>query len=140
MAKNPLEERLVYLVLRGVFKGVDAQIRKTKKVNELIQKHQHEKKINNLIQEHSMVNLCSVAKILLEQQIFESTLKAKIRFPDVFEVSPSQNAERAISASKAAKTEADAIQCAAEGRQVPTAVNEHGHGVSETSKGKEIGK
>lgn len=140
MAKNPPDEKLVYLALRSVFKGADAHIRKPKKIHELVQRHQHEKNIINLIQEHSMVNLCNVARILLEQQVFESTLKAKIRFPDVFEVSPSQNAERAISASKAAKTEADAIQCAVEGRQVVTAVNEHGHEVSETSKGKEIGK
>ena len=140
MAKNPPDERLVYLALRGVFKEANAHIRKSKKIHELVQKHQDENNITNLIQEHNMDNLCNVAKILLEQQVFESTLKAKIRFPEVFEVSPSQSAERAISESEAAKTEADAIQCAAEGRQVATAVNEHGNGVSGTSKGKEIGK
>jgi hypothetical protein len=140
MAKNPPDERLVYLALKGVFKGADAQIRKAKKVHELVQRHQHEDDIINLLKEHNIENLCSVAKILLEQQIFESTLKAQIRFPEVFEVSPSQSAERAISASEAAKTEADAIQCAAEGCQIATAVNEHGYGVGGTSKGKEIGK
>lgn len=142
MAKNSPDERLVYLALKGVFKGADAHIRKAKKIHELIQKHHHEINIKNLIQEHNMDNLCNVAKALLEQQVFSSTLKAKIRFPEVFEVSPSQSAERAISESEAAKTEADAIQCAAEGRQVATALNEYdyGHGVSRASKGKEKGR
>lgn len=140
MAKNPPDERLVYLALRGVFKGADAHIRKVKKIHDLIEKHRHENNISNLIQEHNMDNLCNVAKILLEQQVFESTLKAKIRFPEVFEVSPSQSAERAISESEAAKTEADAIQCAAEGRQVAITTNEHMQGVSGTSKVNEIGE
>ena len=70
--------------------------------------------MRDLIEAHNIDNVCNAAKTLLEQQIFESTLKAKIRFPEVFEVSPAQSAERAASEQEAARTEADAIQIVAE--------------------------
>jgi hypothetical protein len=41
-------------------------------------------------------------------------LKAKILFPEGFEVSPAQSAERYASEEEAARTEADAIRSAAE--------------------------
>ena len=124
MAKNPPDERLVYLALKDIFRGADAQLRRPKKVRELIQKHQRRTDVRNLIQEHNIDNVCNAAKVLLEQQVFESTLKAKIRFPEVFEVSPVQSAEREASEAEAAKTEAEAIRDVAEGRQGVHAVEE----------------
>ena len=69
MTKNPPDERLVYLALKNTFKGNEAQVRKTKKVRELILKKQHNVDIRNLIREHNVDNVCNVAKALLEQQI-----------------------------------------------------------------------
>jgi hypothetical protein len=88
-----------------------------KKVRELIQKTQQNIDVRDLINEHNIDNVCNVAKAHLEQQIFESTLKAKIRFPEVFKVSPAQSAERSASEAEAARTEADAIRVAAEGQE-----------------------
>ncbi|KAK5011505.1 hypothetical protein LTR28_001222 [Elasticomyces elasticus] len=116
MAKTPPDERLVYLALRNIFKGADAQVRNPKKIRERIQKHQHYEDVRDLVQEHNLDNVCNAAKVLLEEQIFQSTLKAKVRFPEVFEVSPAQSAERTASEAEAAKTEDDAIKGAAEGR------------------------
>lgn len=59
--------------------------------------------------------MCNVVRSLLEQQVFKSTLKAKIRFPEVFEVSPAQSAERSASEKEAVRSEADAIQVAVGG-------------------------
>ena len=115
MGKNPPDERLIYLALKNTFKGADAQVRKPKKIRELIQKQQQSRDVRDLVQAHNLDNVCNVAKVLLDQQIFESTLKAKIRFPEVFEVSPAQSAERSASEEEAARTEADAIKVAAEG-------------------------
>ncbi|KAK5019734.1 hypothetical protein BJ546DRAFT_1057918 [Cryomyces antarcticus] len=130
MAKNPPDERLVYLALKNIFKGIDAQMRKPKKTRELVQRHQHCTDLRDLIHEHNIDNVCNMAKALLEQQVFESTLKAKIRFPEVFEVSPAQSAEREASEAEAAKTEADAIRGAAEGRQgASTLVEGEGKGI-----------
>jgi hypothetical protein len=41
MARNPPDERLVYLALKNIFKGVNAQVRKPKKIRDLIRAHQH---------------------------------------------------------------------------------------------------
>ncbi|KAK5188859.1 hypothetical protein LTR96_010863 [Exophiala xenobiotica] len=92
MTNNFPDERVVYLALKEFFKGADAQIRRAKKVREVVQKAQ-----NNI-------------------DIFESTLKAKIRFPEVFEISPAQSAERSASEAEAARLEADALKSASGGQ------------------------
>lgn len=116
--KNSPDERIVYLALKNVFKGPDAQVRKAKKIRDLVLKRQHMLDVHELIKEHNIDNVCQVAKVLLEEGIFASTLKAKIRFPEVFEVSPAQSAERSASEEEAARSEADAIKIAAEGHHV----------------------
>jgi hypothetical protein len=49
-------------------------------------------------------------RTLLTEEIFKSTLRAKIRFPEVFDVSRAQTAEREASEAEAARNEATAIQ------------------------------
>ena len=39
-----------------------------------------------LIQAHNIDDVCNVTKVLLDHQVFESVLKAKIRFSGAFEV------------------------------------------------------
>ncbi|KAH9204179.1 hypothetical protein DL95DRAFT_418454 [Leptodontidium sp. 2 PMI_412] len=119
MAKNPPEERLVYLALKNVFKGPDAQLRIAKKIRKLIQKQldDGDAEVHALVAEHNIDNVYNTAKALLQDEIFASTLKAKIRFPEVFEVSPAQSAERVASEAEAARSDADTISDAAEGHQ-----------------------
>jgi hypothetical protein len=81
-------------------------------VREIVQKARNNIDVRDLIQQHNIENVCGVTKTLLEQQIFESTLKAKIRFPQVFEISPAQTAERSASEAEAARLEANAIKSA----------------------------
>lgn len=101
IGKSQPDERFIYLELKNTFKGADAQVRKPKKIRELIQKQQHSIDVEDLAQAYNLDNVCNAAKVLLDQQIFESTLKAKIRFPEVFEVSPAQSAERFASEEEA---------------------------------------
>lgn len=54
--------------------------------------------------------------MLLCDEIFDSTLKAKIRFPELFGLSPAQSAEREVSKAEAARHDADAIEHAVQGR------------------------
>lgn len=115
MVKDPPNERVVYLALKNIVRGADAQIRNEKPIRKLIEKHQARIDVHSLIQRHSLDSVCDVAKILLKQQIFESTLKAKLRFPEAFEVSPAQTAMRSISEAEAAKMEAEAIREAGTG-------------------------
>jgi hypothetical protein len=121
--KTPPDERLVYLALKNIFKGADAQLRRQKKIREVIERHRQRPDVRALLEEHNIESICNAAKILLDNQIYESTLKAKIRFPEVFEVSPAQSAEREASEAEAAKSEADAIKDAAEGRQGEHEIN-----------------
>jgi hypothetical protein len=116
MAKNLPDERLVYLALKGVLQSQDVHIRQEKKIRTIIQRQQNHAGIQHLIQEYGIDSLCKTAKALFRDQIFESTLKAKIRFPEEFEVSPSQTAERAMSEKEAARHEDAAIQNVTDGQ------------------------
>jgi coenzyme F420-reducing hydrogenase gamma subunit len=69
---NPPDESVVYLALKNTFKGVDAQVRKTKKVRELLLKKQHNIDVQELINEHSIDGLCNVAKLLLEPKFLRT--------------------------------------------------------------------
>ena len=117
MAGSPPDERLVYLALKNVFKGEDARLRKSKKIEKLIRGHQKELNVKQLVQEYNIDKVCNVVKALLKSKIFESTLKAKVRFPEVFQVSPAQSAEREASEAEAAKIEEVAIKDVADSQQ-----------------------
>ena len=63
-----------------------------------------------MVHEHNIDNVGNSVKALLEGDIFASTLKAKMRFPELFDVSPAQSAERAASEAEAVRTEMDAMR------------------------------
>ncbi|KAI0551077.1 hypothetical protein F4679DRAFT_540228 [Xylaria curta] len=108
--KNQPDERVVYLALKNVFKGKNAEVRRLTAVRRLITQNQKDSDVSNLINGHNIDIVCQIARSLLTEEIFESTLKAKIRFPEVFDVSPAQSAERAASEAEAAINEANAIK------------------------------
>jgi hypothetical protein len=108
MAKYPPDERLVYLSCRHIFRDANSLIRKPKLIKQLIE--QNKSALEGLIREYNVDTICHVAKILLEGQIFESTLNAKIRFPEVFDVSPAQSADREMSEADAARDEANMVR------------------------------
>ena len=62
--------RLVYLHCSSIFSGANAQVRKAKKVSQLLNKHKASIKI--LTNEFTLPAVAAVAKELLEKQIFES--------------------------------------------------------------------
>ncbi|KAK0302381.1 hypothetical protein LTR82_017887 [Friedmanniomyces endolithicus] len=109
MPKNPPDERLVYLALRHEFLTGDAPS-KLKKIKERVLRQGKSSEMKALIQEHNIDSICQVAKGLLDDRIYHSTIQAKIRFPEVFEVSPAQSAERNASEAEAARCEADALK------------------------------
>lgn len=116
--KIPPDERLVYLAFKNVFRGCDAQMRKKKSIDAMVSKHKNANEdIEALVEEHDINHINKTVKALLKAEIFESTLKAKIRFPELFDVSPAQSAERAASEAEAARTEAEAIREVTVGQQ-----------------------
>jgi hypothetical protein len=112
--KPPPDDRVVYLAFKHVFKGQDAEIRNSKPTKKLIKQHQNQGPIADLIREHTMDVLCGSVQHLLSQEIFASTLKAKIRFPELFDPSPAQSAEREASKAEAARNDVEAISEIAE--------------------------
>ena len=98
--------RLVYLHCSSIFKGAQAQIRKAKKISELLEKHRGSIKI--LTNEFPLSTIATVAKELLEEKIFESLPRAKLRYPELFQPSETQEAERAASEAEVVRIEAEA--------------------------------
>lgn len=114
--KNPPpDERVVFLALKNVFKGQDAEVRQSEAIRKLIKQYQEQEYVADLVREHNIDVVCNYARTLLCDGIFASTLKAKIRFPELFDLSPTQSAEKEASEAEAARHEADAIALAVHG-------------------------
>ncbi|KAK2598037.1 hypothetical protein QQS21_005814 [Conoideocrella luteorostrata] len=111
--QNPApDEKLVYLALKNIFRGHYAQVRKTKAVARLIKLHKSQDSVANLLREHDFDTICDLASGLLSSEVFGSVLKAKMRFPDLFDPSPMQRvaAAEAAEAGETADIIMNAIQ------------------------------
>ena len=98
--------RLIYLHCSSIFKGANAQVRQAKKVSKLLEKHKASIKV--LTKEFTLEAIVTVAKELLEERIFESLPRAKLRYPELFQASETQEAERAASEAEVLRIEAEA--------------------------------
>lgn len=108
--KNIVEDRVVYVAFNSIFQGQDSQIRKLPPIKKLVRKHQKEPQVAQLLEEYGAPVIYETLQRLLGCQIFESTLNAKCEFPQLFEVSRAQSAERAISEAEAAAGHAKAVE------------------------------
>ncbi|KAL9095268.1 MAG: hypothetical protein Q9165_002524 [Trypethelium subeluteriae] len=132
MVKNSPYQRQVYLAFKNIFKDNDAGLRQLKKILKVVSKHQNDSLVKDLIKKHSINQVSDTLKDLLTDGVFESTLQATTRFPEIFDVSPAQSAERAVSEAKAAKHDADVIRNVAEEYQEEhPQVDEDGRGTNE---------
>ncbi|KAL8795421.1 MAG: hypothetical protein Q9182_007539 [Xanthomendoza sp. 2 TL-2023] len=100
--------RLVYLHCSSIFSGANAQVRRVKKVSQLLEKHKASIKI--LTKEFTLPAIAAIAKELLEERIFESLPRAKLRYPELFQPIETQEAERAASEAEVVRIEAEAAQ------------------------------
>ncbi|RDA83233.1 hypothetical protein CP532_5794 [Ophiocordyceps camponoti-leonardi (nom. inval.)] len=76
-------EKAVYVCMRRLFQGTNKTIRKPKIVQKMIEKHRSDRHVNLLIRKYKMPALSKVTIELLHDGSFESTAKAKARFPDL---------------------------------------------------------
>lgn len=104
----PPDRKLVYLHCSSIFKGANARVRKIKTIIQLLNKHRTSIKI--LTDQSPLSAIASVAKSLLEQGIFELQPRARLHFPDLFQPSERQEAQREASEAKVAKSEAETVQ------------------------------
>ena len=109
MPKQPSPDgRLVYLHCSSIFSGANAQVRRPKAVTRLLE--QRKESIKILTKEFPLPAIAATAKELLEEEIFESLPRAKLRFPELFQTSETQEAERAASEAEVVRIEAEAAQ------------------------------
>ena len=83
-----------------------AQVRRPKIISKLLDKHKGSIKI--LTKEFTLSAIAAVAKELLDEQIFESLPRAKLLYPELFQPSETQEAERAASEAEVVRIEAEA--------------------------------
>lgn len=107
MSYSAEDRRRVYLACRPIFAGSNALLRKPKKIRELLSMHL--KSIQLLVQNFSIKTVTDIVKILLERRIFQSDVKAKIEFSELFHSSPARDAQRATSENDAARSVAEAL-------------------------------
>ena len=100
--------RLVYLHCSSIFSGANAHVRKVKKISQLLEKHKAS--IKMLTKEFTLPAVAAIAKELLEEQIFESLPRARLRYPELFQPSETQEAKRAASEAEVIRIEAEAAQ------------------------------
>jgi hypothetical protein len=108
MAYSSADGRRVFLAYRTVFTGPHAQIRKSKKVREVIE--QHRGSFQPLVRDFGLDKVVDIVKALLDQRVFESELKAKIAFPELFQTSPARDVQRNESENDAARSAAEALE------------------------------
>ena len=102
------DRKLIYLHCSSIFSGANAQVRRRKVVIRLLE--QHQASIKMLTKKFTLPAIAAVAQELLEELLFESLPRAKLRFPELFQTSEMKEAERAASEAEVVRIEAEAAQ------------------------------
>ncbi|OHE97565.1 hypothetical protein CORC01_07180 [Colletotrichum orchidophilum] len=97
----------VYCACRAIFSGTDAQLRKKKKVREVLIKNRGS--LTLLFASFGEEKTILMSQFLLENRAFESDLRAKVLFPSLFESTPQRDAEREASEADAVRSVANAL-------------------------------
>jgi hypothetical protein len=108
ISHSSAENRRVFIAYRSLFSGPNANIRKPKKIQSLVQEHASSFKplLNDLGSEKTM----EILKILLDTRVFESDIQAKIAFPELFQTTPARNVQRAALENEVARSEREALE------------------------------
>ena len=101
------DKRRVFLASRSVFSGQNVHIRKAKKIRETVLRYSS--LFEPLVNDFGIDKTTDIIKILLDQKIFQSELKAKIEFPELYQISPARSLQHAASENDAARSEAEAL-------------------------------
>ncbi|KAJ4409221.1 hypothetical protein N0V82_009494 [Gnomoniopsis sp. IMI 355080] len=120
-SKNIPDDKDIYLAFSTVFKGSCAQIRKASAIQRLVKQSEKQTEVAQFFARNNHKSMRAVIydrlKVLLEQRVFESYSRARLRFPDLFVETATQTAERAASEAMAATDHARAVEGALLGDQ-----------------------
>lgn len=122
--------RRVYVVCRPIFSGDNAYIRSEKKVKKWILRNQNW--LCPLLQELGEARVIQISRKLLESRAFESELRAKAQFPDLFRTSPLRDVRRQAFEDDAARSTAEILDEIAHQNKEPLVEEEEFSGVDST--------
>lgn len=108
MACSLVDRRRVYLACKAIFTGNNAQLRKQKKIRELVERRRTS--LGPLIGDFGIQGVVDILRGLLDDRIFQSELNAKVEFPELFLSSPERDIQRAESENHAAQSAAEALE------------------------------
>ena len=108
MTHSIADKKRVYLSCRAIFTGNNAQLRRQKKVRQLIDKRRSY--LAHLLRDLGVAKVVEVSRILLENGVFESEFRAKVEFPELFVSTPDRDAQHAESEQNAARSVAEALE------------------------------
>jgi hypothetical protein len=91
-----------------LFSGQYASLRKLKSIRRRLQENRNS--IGVLAMQYQIDSIAAVAKVLLENRVFESTSIAQQHFPELFEISIDRASEKAASEAEAARSEVKAVE------------------------------
>ena len=100
--------RQIFLIARAIFTGDKAQIRDKISVRSIVSEHDQTFSAVNQIFGRNIV--IEVIFSLLNHQVFESELKAKEVFPELYQISAVRDLQHVVSENEAARSEAKALQ------------------------------
>lgn len=106
------EKRRVYLATRAIFTGEKAMLRRQSKIRNEITKRSVA--MASLTKDMGLQKVLDISRELLEKRIFESNLKAKVEFPELFQSSLEQDAFREGSELDAARSMSEVLENIAE--------------------------
>lgn len=108
--------RKVFLLGRTVFVGDHSLVRDRSAVSKIVSQNRH--KFTEVIQDSTESSVVDTILNFLRDAIFESELKAKLRFPELFQPSPERGLQHKISEQEAVQSETEALRLATNDRPV----------------------
>lgn len=108
MACSAAEKRQIFLACKAIFTGPNASLRKLKTIQKRIT--QHQAALNTSIPNFEVNRVTNIVKALLKEQVFQSDIKAKTEFPDLFTPSPSKKVKCNVFEAEAARSAADILE------------------------------
>ena len=107
-ASKAERRRRVFLAARGTFVGTNAHIRDRNMMVKVIS--QNEQPFLEVIQSFSKAVVYDITRSLLVKEVFESELKAKLQFPELYSVSAVRGLQHDVSEQDAARSEQEVLQ------------------------------
>jgi hypothetical protein len=108
MASTLEYRRHIYLACKAIFSAQNAAIRKRKAIQKRLE--DHKSSLQSLVPHFDIIQAATICQALLEKQVFQSEVKAKLEFPELFTSSMDRDSQHLESEKEAARSEAEIIE------------------------------